>query len=138
MPRSSEANRATYHDKSRAVAFTAANDFTVTGADYIAVKNANYRIYIQKIIVNVTTVAAQTLTFRDDAGTPVVVGVLAASAGIGAQTVLDGGDQGIPLTLGKNLDIVASAAGVAGTLEVQCYQKLDVNTVNCNDGASLQ
>lgn len=137
MPRSSAENRATYHDKSRGVAFTAANDFTVTGVDFIAVKNANYRIYIQKIIVNVTTVAAQTLTFRDDAGTPVVIGLLASSAGIGAQTVVDGGDLGIPLTLGKNLDIVASAAGVAGTIEVQCYQKLDT-VINALDGASSQ
>jgi hypothetical protein len=138
MPRSSSENRANFTDSSRGALFLATNDFSTLGANFIAVRNANWQIWVQKIIVNVTTVAAQTLTFADDAATPVVVGVLAASAGLGAQTVLDGGDKGIPLTLGKNLDITASAAGVAGSIEVQCYQKLGVNTVNCNDGATVQ
>jgi len=42
----------------------------------------------------------------------------------GNHLILDGGAEGVPLTLGKNLDIVASAAGVAGSLIVEGYQRL--------------
>lgn len=125
----SDGYRKFHRDASRSVAFLATDDFAATGADYIPVRNANYQIFIQRIIVNISTVAAQTLTFQDDAGTPVVIAVLPASAARGAQTVLDGGARGIPLTIGKNLDIVASAAGVAGSIIVECYQKLGNNVI---------
>lgn len=116
--------RTFYQDVSRETIFLAANDFTVLGADYIPVKNANYQLFIQRIIVNVSTVAAQSITFQDDAGTPVVIGILPTSAARGPQTVLDGGTDGIPLTAGKNLDITASAAGVAGSIVVEAYMKI--------------
>ena len=112
-----------YRDESRGITFLAGNDFTTTGLDFIAVKNANYQIFIQKVLVNVSTVAAQTLTFQDDAGTPVVIGVLPASAARGNHIIVDGGAEGIPLTLGTNFEIVASAAGVAGSLIVEGYQR---------------
>lgn len=116
--------RTFYQDVSREVVFLAANDFTVLGADFIPVKNANYQLFIQRIIVNVATVAAQSITFQDDAGTPVVIAVLPASAARGVQLILDGGTDGIPLTAGKNLDITASAAGVAGSIVVEAYMKI--------------
>lgn len=125
MSLSSWSYRSFFRNSSRAITFLAADDFATTGADFIAVRNANYRIYVQKIVVNVSTVAAVTITFKDDAGTPVVVAELPASAAKGAVVILDAGPLGIPLTLGKNLDITASAAGVAGSLSVECYQKLD-------------
>src|SRR5262245_49792377 len=100
-----------FGDKSRAAAFTATDDFTTLGLSFIPVKNANYQIFIQKIIVNVGVPGAVTLTFQDSAGTPVVIGALTTSAPRGSHLVLDGGADGIPLTVGKNLDSVASAAG---------------------------
>ena len=33
--------------------------------------------------------------------------------------------MGTPLTLGKNLDVVPSAAGVAGRLHIEAYEKLE-------------
>src|SRR3990167_8765707 len=121
---SPEAYRRLFRDESKGLAFTASNDFTTSGANFVTVRNANYTIFLQKITVNVSTVAAQTLTFRDDASTPVVFAELPASAAKGSHTVLDGGAEGIPLTEGKNLDIVASAAGVAGSLFVEGYPVL--------------
>lgn len=137
MSLSSDGFRAHFTDKSKGVAFTAADDFTSTGADFIAVKSANHRIYVQRIVVDVTTTAAQTIDFKDDAGTPVLIAALIVSAAKGRQVLLDAPGKGVPLTLGKNLDIVASAAGVAGTLYVECYQKLDA-TIAYDSGASLQ
>ena len=133
---SAERFRGYYSDVSRGLTFLASQTPTTIGADFIAVKNANYRIYVQRITVNISTAAAQAITFQDDASTPVVIGVLAASLAVGSYTVVDGGAEGIPLTLGKNLEFVGTA-GVAGSLEVECYQKLDT-TINANDGASLQ
>lgn len=122
-PRSSEHFRSFYKDASRGLTFLASETPTTIGADFIAVKNSSYQIYVQRIVVNVSTVAAQAITFQDDAGTPVVVGVLAASAAQGAHDVLDGEAAGIPITQGKNLEFVGTA-GVAGSIYVECYQKL--------------
>lgn len=129
--------RRNYTDECKGATFAAANDFSTLGADFIAVKSANHRIYVQKIVVNVSTVAAQTITFKDDAGTPVVIAELPASAAKGAQVLLDAPGEGVPLTLGKNLDVTASAAGVAGSLYVEAYQKLDA-TISYLAGASAQ
>lgn len=133
---SAERFRQYYSDASRGLTFLASETPTTIGADFIAVKNANYRIFVQRITVNVSTVAAQAITFQDDAATPVIVGVLAASAAQGSTVVVDGGAEGIPMTLGKNLEFIGTA-GVAGSLQIECYQKLDT-TVNANAGASLQ
>lgn len=121
---STDGYRKFHRDETKGITFLATDDFATTGANFITVRNANYQIFVQKIMVNVSTVAAQTLTFADDASTPVVITVLPASAARGNQVILDGGAEGVPLTLGKNLDITASAAGVAGSLVVECYQKL--------------
>src|SRR5688500_5184589 len=67
-----------------------------------AVKSANHRRYVQKVIYTPTTVAAQAITLRDDAGTPVPIGLIPAS--VAAPYVLDFGPAGIGLSLGKNLD----------------------------------
>lgn len=129
--------RAFNQDKSKAITFLAADDFTTTGAPFISVKNANYTLYIQKIVVDVSTINAATLTFQDTAGTPVVCGKLAGSAALGQQIVLDGGGIGIPLTQGKNLSIIASAAGIAGSVVVECYQRMTAVT-DATSGASNQ
>lgn len=112
-----------YKDLSRALNLLATDTPTTVGADFLAGR-AGYTIYILKIIVHVRTAAAQAITFQDDAGTPVVIAVLPASAAAGDQHVLvdvqDG--PGIPLTEGKNLDITG-AAGVAATISIVAYLK---------------
>jgi len=94
-----------------------------SAAPFIAGK-AGYTIYVRKIIANITTSVAQTLTFRDDASTPVVCGVVMASIGVGSWDIADYGEEGFALTEGKDLDLVASAAGYAGTLWVSAYLRL--------------
>ena len=92
-------------------------------------KSANHQIFIQHIVVSVTTYSAKTITFQDDAGTPVPIAHFsipaAAPTGGGNQEYrIDFTGDGSPLTLGKNLDIVLSGAGVAGRIHVESYQKL--------------
>ena len=93
-------------------------------------KSADHQIYIQHIILAVTTYAAKTLTFQDDAGTPVPL----AHFSIPASSPTGGGNQeyridfsgdGSPLTIGKNLDLVLSGAGVAGLLAQQQHSGQD-------------
>jgi hypothetical protein len=109
-----------YRDVGRSLRFLAA--YTGT-APYLTCPGAKYTIFIQKIILLVTTDAAQSLTFRDTATTPVVIAVVPASPGVGVIT-FDFGDDGIPLTEGKNFDIVPSAAGLAGWVNVEAYARI--------------
>lgn len=104
-----------------------ATDTSTEHADIITPKSANHTIYIQRITFAPTTYAAQTLTFQDDAGTPVKIGHMsipaaAPTTGI-CQYVIDYGPEGTPLTTGKNLDVIFSAAGPAGRLVVEAYEK---------------
>lgn len=95
---------------------------TTTLAGALACKNAQYQVYVQRVVFSVTTDAAQSLTFQDSAGTPVPIAKSKASPGLGI-LIWDFGPNGTPLTAGKNLDIVISAAGLAGRIQVEGYQK---------------
>lgn len=111
-----------FKDLSRTLNLLATDTPTTVGADFLAGR-AGYTIYILRIVVHVRTAAAQTITFQDDASTPFPVAILPASAAVGDQHVLidvqDG--PGIPLTEGKNLDIVGGVAGVAATISIVAY-----------------
>lgn len=111
--------RKVWQDLSKSLNVLATDTPTTVGAGFLA-SRAKYTIYIQKIIVEVLTAAAQTLTFQDNNGTPLVVARLPASAIIGDEHVLLDSEEGVPLTEGKNLDIVG-AAGVAAEIHVQAY-----------------
>lgn len=89
----------------------------------IAVRSSLYTIYVQRITVSVTTDAAQSLIFQDDANTPVLIGKTKASPGLGPIEI-DFGPEGTALTQGKNLDIATSGAGIAARVRIEAYQKL--------------
>ena len=81
---------------------------------------AGYIIRITDIWFNCTTSAAQTLTIRDDNGVPVTLGIVPASVAVGGYH-FEYGHVGIPATVSKNVDLVASAAGYAGFLVIEGY-----------------
>jgi hypothetical protein len=113
-----------------------ATDTTAQLAAIITVRNAFYQLYIQKVTLSPTTYAAQTLTFQDTAGTPVKLGLISVPAtapttgGQSAQYLIDFGPRGFAMTLGKNLDIIVSAAGIGGLLHIEAYQKLGSTAVS--------
>lgn len=84
---------------------------------------AGFTTYIRRVEYSCTTDHAATLTLRDRAGTPVVIAVKKASPGVGRVELLDARERGIALTEGKGLDLVASAAGNAGILFIEAYQR---------------
>lgn len=111
-----------YSSRNANASVLAADTATVEIID--VTKSVNHRLYIQKITVSVTTDAAQSLTFQDEAGTPVLDAKTKASPGLGP-IVFDFGPQGYPLTLGKGLDMVISGAGLAATVHIEAYEKLE-------------
>lgn len=127
--------RAQYSDKSTVVAVAAAD--SATKEDVIAVKSSGHTIYIQRIVLSVFTDAAQSLTFQDDASTPVVVGKSAASPGLGVEVVADFGPKGMALTAGKNLDVVISGAGLGAKASIEAYERRTA-TVSHLAGSSSQ
>jgi hypothetical protein len=112
-------HRTRFRDVSTSFIAVAGDD---PSADPLIAGRTKYTIFVQRIDVNVTTSAAQSWTFRDNNGTPKVIGVLPASAAVGHHVVLES-EEGIPLTEGADLDMLASSAGVAGSCTVTAYMK---------------
>ncbi len=97
----------------------------VAGAGLSGVRVAaktGYTVHIQRIVAQITTDAAQSLTFKDTAGTPVVIALIPASPGVGIKE-FDYGEHGIALTADKGFEITASAAGLAGPVYWQGYRR---------------
>lgn len=94
---------------------------TAAAVSVIAAKTS-YTLYILKIVISVTTTAAQTVTLQDSAGTPVVVAGLAASPALNCFT-WDFGPEGLPLTADTGLTYSLSAAGLALRIHVEGYYK---------------
>ena len=97
----------------------------------ITAKSANHRLYIQKLVISITTYSAKTWTFEDSAATPVPIAHISIAAAAEAHVSESGtiefdfGPTGIALTLGKNLLLNVSAAGAAGAIHVEAYEKLE-------------
>lgn len=128
-----------YTDKSTDLNVLAATDDTTL----ITAKSVAHQIFVQKISVNISTYSAKTWQFEDSAGTAVPIANLsipAAAVALNSESstiVYDFGPKGFPLTVGKNLVLNVSAAGAAGQIHVEAYEKLG-SVINHLSGASLQ
>ena len=111
---------------------------TASYANVIAAKSASHQIFIQKIILSITTHAADVYTFDDDGAGAVVAAHTDAAAGAGVLSVIewDFGPAGVALTVGANLDISHSSTGVA-KVHIEAYEKLGA-VISYLAGASLQ
>lgn len=108
----------------------------LTSTDYssatalITARSASHTLYIQKIEVSITDYSAKTWTFQDSAGTPVKFGLISIPAAAEAHVsesgtiVFDFGPAGTPVTLGKDLNMIMSAAGAGGRIHIEAYEKL--------------
>ena len=105
----------------------AADDTTALN-NLIVPKSANHALFIQKITFHETTESnGKNLTFQDDSSTAILLGKyfsITAAAGITKSFVADYGPTGYQLGTGKNFDVVVSAAGIAGALHIEAYEKL--------------
>jgi hypothetical protein len=109
-----------YHrEVSRALQFAAAYAGT---ASFIPTLGAKYTIHIQKVTVNITTDAAQTLTVQEGGGR--VFCTVPASPGVGIME-FDFGAEGMASTKGAEIDIVLSGAGLAGWINIEAYALIE-------------
>ena len=107
-----------YQDVSGAFNVLAATDDTtlVTG-------KTGHTIYLQKLHIEVTAGSGgKTWTFKDNAGTPVLLVPSIDAASI-AHTDIDFGPEGIPLTEAKSFLLDVSAAGAVGWISWEAYMK---------------
>lgn len=113
-------NRSLFRDVSGSTVLAAADDLSSTARTLVALA-AKYTIYVQRIIVNVITDNAATLTFQDT-GTPVVIAKTKASPGLGP-IIFEFGEEGRALTEGKAFTLKNSAAGLAADITWEGYIK---------------
>ena len=99
-------------------------------ADYTLITGkTNWTIYVQKIVVWITTSAAQNLSFEDST-TGLRIANIPASPSDSTRWDFDFGPEGVPLTVSENLVLNASAAGNIGHVEVNAYLKPKAVIVN--------
>lgn len=107
---------------------------TAAYADVIAPRSANHTVYIQRIILSITTHVADTYTFDDDGAGPAIathLDVTPQAAGVPSTVTWDFGPNGRPIT-GK-LDVSHSSTGVA-IARIEAYERLSatINTGTAN------
>lgn len=112
-------NRSFYQDISGTLIVAAA-----TGDTTLVTGKANQTIYIQRIVVYITTDTAQSFSFEDSNGTPRQVAVVTTSPGDDTRWDFDFGGDGMPLNEGKNFLLNVSAAGLAANIAWEGYMKL--------------
>lgn len=84
----------------------------------------NHTIFIQRIVFYVTTSAAQSMSFEDDAETPIQIANIPATPADDTRWEFYFGPKGVPLTQGQAFKMNVSAAGLAGQLTWDGYAKL--------------
>lgn len=123
--RSAAALRRIYSDISGSLTATTSTDDTT-----LVAAKASHTLFIQRIIVYITTDAAQSWAFVDSNGTPKAVAKVTTSPGVDTRWDFDFGDTGIPLTEGKGFVLDVSATGLAGSIQWSGYRRLTGTNVD--------
>jgi hypothetical protein len=105
-------------------------------ATLVTVRSLKHTIYIQRIIVWISTDAAQSWSFEDD-GVPLQIAEIPASPGDSTRWDFDFGAEGMPLAEGKDFELNVSAAGLAGNIRWEGFMKLS-STIAHSSGAASQ
>ena len=110
--------RKIYQDISGSLVFINTTDDTTL----VTVRDSRHALYIQEIIVYITTDAAQSLIFEDSNDYEIFQ--VTTSPGDSTVWRFNGGDEGVKLGTGYNFRVDMSAVGLAGTIRWYGYQKL--------------
>jgi len=99
---------------------------TDTTKNLVVSRGPLYTMFIQKVEVRVNAGnTGKTWDVQDNNGTPIsLTGVLSCDLAPNDFGPIDYGAEGMPITPGKNLRIVISAAGAGGIVTITGYQKL--------------
>lgn len=119
-------NLSAYADVTVSGVVLATDDLSVTPRTLVAAK-AGFQVVIQRIAMAVTTDNAATQAVNDTSATTLKVFATKVSPGIGPLGI-DFGPNGFACADGKGLTLSNSAAGLAYSYVVQCYQKRSSNS----------
>lgn len=108
-----------YEPISGALSVVAATGDTVL----VNVRGPEYAIYITAYHARVTGASATTWSLEDSAGTPLSVSGALSTATAPVTHEMDFGDNGMPLGVGKNFVLNVGAAGAAGVIVWEGYQR---------------
>jgi hypothetical protein len=99
---------------------------TDTTKNIVTARGPLYTIFVQRISPRINGASAgKTWDVQDNNSTPIsLTGPLACDIAPNDFGPIDFGAEGVPLTQGKNLRVVISAAGASGIISVSGYQKL--------------
>ncbi len=100
---------------------------TTALADVLTPRSVNHQLFIQKITLSITThFATAVVKFDDDGAGPAIASHIDVAAGAGVPSVVtwDFGPMGRPITLGANIDITVTNAGIIGIAHIEAYEKL--------------
>lgn len=100
------------------------NVLTSTDDTTLVSTKTNYTMFLQRLHIEITAASSgKTWTFKDSAGTPILLVPSIATDSI-AHFDFDFGPNGIPLTEEKNFLLDVSATGAGGWVAWEGYQKL--------------
>ena len=105
-----------YHSANGQWDFDVSSDTTNIQAVY----TPTHTIFVQRIIVWITTSAAEGITFQDETGFEIAA--VDTSPGANTRWDFDFGERGVSLTAGSDLQAVFSDPGLAGHMEWYGYQ----------------
>ena len=127
-----------FHYQAQNRNMTVDGSLSAGGTVTVVPKNANHRLYIQKVQVAINTHAnAKTITLGDGTLTIGTINDLTAAAGVPDVVLFDFGPKGRALTLGATFTITSASSGPVADVHIECYEKLDA-TISHAAGASSQ
>lgn len=120
-------NAVEYQDCSVQRSIVAAGDGS---ADPLIAGRTGHNTFVRRILVVVTTSAAQAFTFRTNNAAPVVIFAVAASAAVGTYEAeyAQEGNEGYMIPTGEDLDLAMGGAGPAAIVIVEAHRRLASNT----------
>lgn len=121
-----DVQRRAYENVSTSGFVLATDDYSTNGLALVAAKTGE-TIFVQKIVLVVTTDNAATQTFQDTDSSAKVAAKTTASPGVAHQFTFDWGAEGLRLTESKGLELKSSAAGLAYSYTVEAYRRRTAN-----------
>ena len=117
---SADGYRRFYQDRTTEQVMTTSTDDTTL----ITARSTGHTIFIQRVIVYITTDAAQSWVFEDSNSSAKKFCEVTTSPGDETRWDFDFGEEGVPCTEGKNFLVNVSSTGLAGHIKVYAYEKL--------------
>jgi hypothetical protein len=110
-----------YRDKTTNISWSTAS--TSSAGDGAISCLPGFQIFVQKITALIEASDAETMTFQSEDGTVKVGAIASAPVTNSFLTVADWGEEGKPLPVGDDLDILVSDAGLGVDIHIEAFMR---------------